>query len=353
MLSRFKPNVIEVLSLSIELFILSFLFSVLSMPIFIRLAFWLGITDNPDSNLKRHDQVTPYLGGVVIFLAFALCSFLFLPLNFENGIYILGCFTLMIVGLLDDLYAMTPFSKTIGHLIALISFISIGFVFKAEFLFSILNIMASIFWYLLVINAINLVDVMDGLSSAVSMTAILAYICLAILQGSSQLLVYSISLFGAILGFFIFNKPKARIYMGDSGALFVGGALASFPFFVSWSEANWYGFLSPMIILFIPLYEVAALVLIRSYKKIPFFLGSRDHFCHYMMDYGETKWGILKRVFSFGVILSIIGTSVAILKLSFVLIALVLFIIFIAWMLSCYPKQIKNILFNIKNIFLA
>lgn len=339
--------------LIIKLFLVSFFFSVLSVPLFIKLAFKLGITDKPDSNLKRHDQVTPYLGGVAIFLSFFLCSFLFLPSNFESWIYILGCITLMFVGLLDDLYVLTPFSKTVGHLLALVSFISIGFVLKTSFLFSALNIFVSVFWYLLVINAINLVDVMDGLSSTISMTACLGFVALSVLQGSSQLLVYSVSLFGAILGFFIYNKPRAKIYMGDSGALFIGGVLASFPFFVSWSESNWYGFLAPMIILFIPLYEVTALVVIRSYKNIPFFMGSRDHFCHYMMDSVQSKWSILKAVFTFGIVLSSIGVLVACCDINFAILILILSLIFCAWLLTCYPRYVKSLLLSLKNIFVS
>ena len=90
-------------------------------------------------------------------------------------------------------------------------------------------------------------------------------------------------------GFLYFNKTPAKIYLGDAGSLLIGGLLATIPFMIPWGTYTIFGFLTPVIILGVPLVEVASLIIIRTYKKIPFYFGSPDHFAHYLFDQGWTK----------------------------------------------------------------
>ena len=104
------------------------------------------------------------------------------------------------------------------------------------------------------------------------------------------------SFLGALVAFLWYNKPPARIYLGDAGSLFIGGFLATVPFLLHWGTYNQYGYLAPIIILAIPLLECYSLILIRWYKGIPFYQGSPDHFCLYLQGGGWSKSVILTYV---------------------------------------------------------
>jgi UDP-GlcNAc:undecaprenyl-phosphate GlcNAc-1-phosphate transferase len=101
------------------------------------------------------------------------------------------------------------------------------------------------------------------------------------------------SFLGPLCAFFIYNRPPARIYLGDAGSLFIGGFLGTVPFLFDWGTYNWYGYLTPIIILGIPLLECVSLIVIRSYKGIPFYQGSPDHFSCYLINNGWYKTSVL------------------------------------------------------------
>lgn len=123
---------------------------------------------------------------------------------------------------------------------------------------------------------------------------------------------------GALIAFFWYNRPPAKIYLGDAGSLFIGGFLATIPFLFNWGlYNNCYGFLTPAIILAIPLLEVTFLVIIRSYKGIPFYQGSPDHFCLYLKMNGWSIWEILLYVLTVSLVLFNIALAFAHNKISF------------------------------------
>jgi len=305
--------IIDFLSLQILQFLLllfiGFIITWCLVPFCIALAVRLQFMDVPDGIIKRHQGSVPYLGGVAIFLGF----FSSLALSYLGSLYILpsnffwviiGLVTLLIVGLLDDLIVMAPYQKFLAQILAVICFLQAGFYFKEQFLYSNWNIVISCLWILIIINAINLIDVMDGLATTTVFCATASFAMIAAIIGSQDLFIFAPFL-GALLGFFWYNKPRARIYMGDAGALFIGGFLAVAPFLINWSSYNPYGFLIPVVVLAIPLLEIGTLIIIRTYKKIPFYLGSPDHFCMYLKNGGWEIWDILKYVIALSIILSI------------------------------------------------
>ncbi|OQA33738.1 MAG: putative undecaprenyl-phosphate N-acetylglucosaminyl 1-phosphate transferase [Candidatus Dependentiae bacterium ADurb.Bin331] len=105
------------------------------------------------------------------------------------------------------------------------------------------------------------------------------------------------SFLGPLGAFLWYNKPPAHIYLGDAGSLFIGGILATVPFLLKWSKYNIYGFAIPAIILAIPLLEVFFLIMVRSYKRIPFYKASPDHFALYLRNNGWSKNAILIYIF--------------------------------------------------------
>ena len=141
----------------------SFLLGLYLVPIIIRAAKKIGFMDAPDGNLKKHKEPTPYLGGVAVFLPFITTLGLCYP--FENMLLwlLLGTTLLLFVGLIDDLHVLKPKQKFFGQILAVLCFLKGGFSLKTPFLSSISNVFWSGFWMLSIINAFNLVDVIDGL----------------------------------------------------------------------------------------------------------------------------------------------------------------------------------------------
>ena len=121
--------------------------------------------------------------------------------------------------------------------------------------------------------------------------------------GHTELLFLLSSFLGALIAFLWYNKPPARIYLGDAGALFIGGFLAVIPFLIDWGKYSLIGFIAPIIVLAIPLLEFSSLILIRSYKRIPFYRGSPDHFSSYLLANSWKKGSILIYILAMSTIL--------------------------------------------------
>jgi len=273
--------------------LLGFLITLYFLPLIIRVAIKLTIVDLPDGKLKTHARATPYLGGLAIYIGFLAAIALVLP--FENKMFHLfvGSTLLLCVGLIDDLVILSPLQKLIGQVVATLCYLKAGFYLKELFFYNYINIAFSALWILTVINAFNLIDVMDGLATSVAITVAATFLLIALLLGQPVVALLLVAFIGALAAFLLYNKPPAKIYLGDAGSLFIGGFLAAIPFLFGWSTWNAWGFLAPSIIVGVPLVELGWLIIIRSYKKIPFYYGSRDHFSLYLQDKGWSKQAIL------------------------------------------------------------
>lgn len=255
------------------------------VPIFIEIGRRWKILDNPDGNLKQHKAPTPYLGGAAVFGGVTASLALVFPFHNTHLFFFLGITVLLLVGLLDDLVVLAPRQKFFGQVVAMLCFLKGGFYLKEQFLtalpmlaWPILWLAVSGFWILTMINAFNLIDIMDGLATTTALCLCANLGFFAYFTGAYYALILILTLAGALCAFLYYNKPLATIYLGDAGSLFVGGFLAVVPFMIHWGEFGSYGFLVPVVLAGIPLIEVLTLVIVRSYKRIPFWLGSPDHF---------------------------------------------------------------------------
>ena len=317
-------------------FIFSLLFSLYLIPGIIKTALKFNIVDFPDGKLKTHKKPTPYLGGVAIFISFILTLTLTYPL--ENNVLwiVLGMSILLFIGLIDDFNVLKPHQKFLGQFIVVIGFLKNGFSLKTTFFSDWFNIFISGFWMLSVINAINLIDVMDGLATTIAIMSCITFLIIAFVLQQYLISLFLITMLGVLIGFFYYNKPTAKIYLGDAGSLLIGGFLAATPLLFPWSVISLDAYYAPIIILAIPLLEVGFLVLIRTYKKIPFYYGSPHHFCIYLKNKG---WSVAK-ILIFTVISSIILSTIAMLFLfnliSFISLFLLCLLFFISWILIIY-----------------
>lgn len=317
----------------------SFLLTFYLVPVFCTIARRLKFVDEPDGKIKKHKQATPYLGGVAIYVGFLASLCLTFP--FENNmlLFFVGSTLLLFVGLIDDLVMLKPMQKFAGQLIATFCFLKAGLYLKEQFFYNFWNIPISAFWILLVINAFNLVDVMDGLASILAICATTTFLALAFYFQNYVLAILLCAFLGPLIAFFCYNRPMAKIYLGDAGSLFIGGFLASIPFLFNWGTYNMHGYLTPLVILAVPLLEVGTLILVRSYKKIPFYMGSPDHFSIYLQQNGWSKQAILKYVLSHSLLLGLIAVLFASNQLKLISLCLFAAVFLMVWYSALFYRR--------------
>ncbi|PYS43054.1 MAG: undecaprenyl-phosphate alpha-N-acetylglucosaminyl 1-phosphate transferase [Acidobacteria bacterium] len=259
-------------------FILSFVFALYWTPLMRKAALQLGIVDRPDGLLKNHRDPVPYLGGIAVFMAFLFSVGMFTDFGQETlGLLLSGSIALM-VGLLDDFGAMTPSQKLLGQTLAALVLIKSGIYIKLEFLPIWLAIPLTVLWILAVTNALNIIDILDGLAAGISVIAALSIAIANFMAGRYAVAFLSLVLAGAILGFLRHNFYPAKIYLGDAGSLFIGFMLAALSMNAGYTRANLLAVLSPVLILGIPLFDLTLVMWIRWRNGIPMMKGSPDHF---------------------------------------------------------------------------
>jgi UDP-GlcNAc:undecaprenyl-phosphate GlcNAc-1-phosphate transferase len=334
----------------------SFLLGIYLIPIVIRAAQKIGFMDNPDGHLKHQKEPIPYLGGVAVFLPFITTLGLCYPFQNQMLWLLLGATLLLFIGLVDDLKVLKPQQKFFGQFLASLCLIKGGFSLKTPFFSSLSSILWSLFWMLSVINAFNLVDVMDGLCTTLALLSTCIFAVMAYLMGLFTVSLLLTAFAGSLVAFLAFNKPPAKIYLGDAGSLFIGGLLASVPFLLDWPSCLFEMpfltahvpslacflrpllevFFIPAIILWVPLLEGVGLLVIRTRLGIPFYKGSPHHFSLYLQRKGWPK----ERILYFVTLITLVLFGLIILFMARVLplgmLALALAGVAIAWIVMVF-----------------
>src|SRR5439155_925730 len=193
------------------------------------------------------------------------------------GMLLAGAIVL-ILGLVDDLGALTPGIKLAGQVVAVVTLINASVYIKLGFLWPPLAIALSFFWLLGITNAFNLIDIMDGLAAGVAATASFVLFLIAAVNGRQTYAVLLASLCGSLCGFLRYNVEPARIYMGDAGSMFVGLMLGALSMNNSYTRRNLVAAVAPVIVLGVPIFDTLFVMYVRYRRGLPVFLGSPDHF---------------------------------------------------------------------------
>jgi UDP-GlcNAc:undecaprenyl-phosphate GlcNAc-1-phosphate transferase len=251
-------------------------------PVFRRIALRTQFLDNPTGQLKKHTAPVPYLGGLAVYFAFLMVilgvTILAPPPDSSKLLALLaGGTVLALMGLWDDLFSLGPGFKFVVQFLA--AGLLVLFGVRLEFMpsYPILGVVLTIFWVVAVTNAINLVDIMDGLAGSLIVVACLGFIVVSLPGEQTYVNIAAAVLGGALLGFLPYNWRPARIYLGDTGALLAGFVLAGVAMGQRYTEVNNLGLLAPFFILGIPLYDTLLVIVLRLLKRRSPFLGSNDH----------------------------------------------------------------------------
>ena len=275
-------------------FVFSLILSLYLTPVMRSAALQFGIVDKPDGKLKKHKKSMPYLGGIAIYLAFLLAlAFSFTP-EFSKevlGLLLAGTIVLLL-GFIDDLGFLKTWVKFAGQLIAVLVLVKSGIFIKLVFFPTYICIPLTFLWLVGMINAFNIIDVMDGLTAGVAFFASIAFFFVALLNGRIMIAIVAITLAGSLLGFIRYNFNPARIYMGDAGSMFLGLMIGALAMVGSYTDKNVLGFLAPAVILGIPIFDTLQVTIARWRKGIPFYRGSPDHYALLLRTAGLSVKGV-------------------------------------------------------------
>lgn len=284
----------------ILLFVATFAVVGVLTPIARKIAIRQEVFDAPNVAHKTHKEPVPYLGGVAIILGIGLVSIAAFIVrdgsskNFWLETSVMGpALILGIIGLWDDLRNLPPLPRFIAQTAAgiftsvvLIAADTVGTPTSSRFLDAVITTL----WIVGICNSINFFDNVDGGAAgtvAVSSTA------LAILAfNGDQYLITALATVtsGAMIGFLLWNKSPARIYMGDAGALFLGILIATLTIRLHPdAETKWTSFATPILLLAVPIMDTSVAVITRLRRKVSPFQGGRDHLSHRLVRAGLSR----------------------------------------------------------------
>jgi UDP-GlcNAc:undecaprenyl-phosphate GlcNAc-1-phosphate transferase len=282
------------------LFVASFLITSLFTSIMRSVALKFGITDKPNQEHKTHKEPVPYLGGLAIVFGVITVTYVTsLLTNFTQQNLFLASTILVpalimaATGLVDDIKQLKPWPRFLAqNIIALV----VTFILIANnTLGSAVGVVAidfalTMFWLVSISNSINFFDNIDGGASGAAAITSLALFFIALQNGQVLVAAVSLVLAGSTLGFLIWNKPPARIYMGDAGSLFLGILIASLSIRVDTNgELGIFSLLIPFFILAVPILDTTTAVIKRIVRRVSPFQGGRDHLSHRLMRMGLEK----------------------------------------------------------------
>lgn len=260
------------------LFILSFFLCLYFTPLVRDAALKYDIVDKPDGELKNHEKPVAYMGGIAVYIAFLLT----LALAFDFRTEVLGLLLsgtiIILIGMIDDLKPLSPQIKLLGQAIAVFALMKSGIYIKLVFLPHPVALTLTFIWLITMINAFNIIDVMDGLATGIALIASVFFFLIALMTQNPLVAVLAITLAGTAAGFLKYNFTPAKIYLGDSGSMFLGLMLGSFSMIISHTKFNSFAWLAPLLLLGIPLFDMILVVVMRWKKGIPIMHGSPDHF---------------------------------------------------------------------------
>lgn len=288
----------------------AFIINLLITPLLIYISHKKGWYDSIDHR-KIHTGSISRLGGMGIFISFFIVIVILLifkqyilSISISNIIILLTVLAANnFLGLIDDFTNLRPRYKLVLQIIISLFLVIYGFGFKTIYIpfieksisLGVFSYPITFLWIIGLINAVNLIDGVDGLAGGISLLSLIGFTIIFSLLAVPGGAIVSIILVGAIAGFLVFNLPPAKIFMGDSGSLFLGTAVAVLPLIFSHEKM----FIASVSLLFFPITDTIFAIIRRSLKKEPFYKPDKSHIHHMLLHIGFKTKGIISILYSF------------------------------------------------------
>ena len=287
-------------------FLLALVLSLAVTPAVRAVARWARVLDVPDGKRKRHLTSVPRLGGVAVFVSFYVCFWLIVtqlesPTAQSSFRLVSSMFApsllILALGIADDKWSVSPWAKIAVQIVAgLIVYYDLGIridtlttLFTGDSLWlSMLSLPATLFWIVLITNAFNVVDGMDGLATGVAFIALACMFMVSLQMNQTTIAFAAAPLAGAVLGFLRYNFNPASIFLGDSGSLFLGFQLAVLSIVGSQKSSTAVAVTAPIFVLALPLIETATSAFRRFVSGRSIMKPDAGHIHHQLLRLGCT-----------------------------------------------------------------
>src|SRR5262245_20758611 len=184
---------------------------------------------------------------------------------------------LVLLGLIDDFGVLGVWPKFLGQGFATLVLIKSDIAIHIGSMPDWVNMALTVIWIVGMTNDFNIIDIMDGLASGIALIAAALLLVVAFLNGHEPIVLMTATLMGSLLGFLRYNAHPARIFMGDTGSLFIGMMLGALAMIGKYDHHNSIGYLSPLLILAVPIFDTVCVMTLRLLRRRNPFKGSPDH----------------------------------------------------------------------------
>lgn len=294
----------------------AFLLNLILTPVLILISHRKGWYDSIDHR-KIHSGSIPRLGGIGIFLSFIIVIVLLflidqflIPMPLINLFILLGVLLASnLIGLIDDFTNLRPRYKLIIQIAISLFLVIFGFRFSSISIPFMKNSVSiplflsyplTILWILGLTNAINLIDGVDGLAGGVTLISLIGFSLIFFVLNVPSGVIVSLVMLGAIGGFLVFNLPRAKIFMGDSGSILLGTVVGVIPLIFPHPKM----LIGALTILLIPVTDTIYAICRRTLKKQPFYIPDKDHIHHMLLHLGFKTGTILLVLYLYAAVLT-------------------------------------------------
>jgi len=342
--------------------LLAFAATLLLTPVNIVLSRKTGLLEPPRPD-STHKAPMPLAGGLAVALPVLVLQVVYWQLSGhakdDMPSLVAGGAAMALVGLLDDRVRLRAWSKLALQCLVVLGVMALGF--RIHFLtnpfggyieLGWFSLPVTLAWFLLVMNSFNLIDGMDGLAAGIAVIVCLVLGVVAFIFANPPVAILSFMLAGAVLAFLRFNFPPARIFMGDTGSLFIGYNIAAIAITGSGQIKGIAAMtlLIPITSLFLPLFDTALAVLRRLRKRQHIFHRDQEHIHHRLLRFGFSQRGVVLIAWFVTLLFGLIAigfslathTLMVVVLLLLALLLMALFYVLQRWLYTFSGKQEKN-----------
>lgn len=304
-----------------QIYIVAFIIAVavayFATPHVKELAIKAGAMDTPNER-KVHREPIPRMGGLAIYFGVVAAVFISMKINHQILGIFLGGSIMLAVGIIDDIKQLSAKTKLAGQILAAMALIVFGVriewltnPFGPMIYLDYLSIPVTILWIVAVTNTVNLIDGLDGLAAGVSSIASITILFVALQQNLWMVALLTAAIAGSALGFLFHNFNPAKIFMGDTGSLFLGYMLAAVSIMGAVKGAATIALFVPIVALGLPIMDTAFAIIRRYHHGVPIFRPDKGHLHHRLLAMGLSQKQV---VLSMYVVSGLLGLSAIILS---------------------------------------
>ena len=294
--------------------LLALLISLILVPFVAKLAIKIGAVDKPNER-KVHTKIMPRMGGLAIYLSFFAVLFLSHEMTMQHIGLLTGGTVLVLVGIIDDKTDMPAKIKLLGQIFAACIVVVSGgrvefmtnFILGGVFPLYIFSVPFTVLWIVAITNAVNLIDGLDGLAAGTSIIAAATMAISGYATGQTEMASMALILIGASLGFLKYNFHPAKIFMGDTGSMFLGynlSVLAIMGFTKSFTVLS---LVTPILVLAIPILDTLFAIIRRKMNNKPIFKPDKNHLHHCLLNYGFSHRNTVLIIYAVSAVLALCG----------------------------------------------